>query len=81
MLEMQSMKDYFQIQLTTLPRKLKVGIQTTTHAQSIAKMGLGVQVSDGTATSAIQGYIEQIGGPVGTLAITNAGTRIQNRNI
>ena len=60
--------------ITTLPRKLKVGIQTTTHAQSIAKMGLGVQVSDGTATSAIQGYIEQIGGPVGTFAITNAGT-------
>ena len=60
--------------ITTLPRKLKVGIQTTTHAQSIAKMGLGVQVSDGTATSDIQGYIEQIGGPVGTFAITNAGT-------
>ena len=59
--------------ITTLPRKLKVGIQTTTHAQSIAKMGLGVQVSDGTATSDIQGYIEQVGGPVGTLAITNAG--------
>ena len=37
-------------------------------------MGLGVQVSDGTATSAIQGYIEQVGGPVGSLSILNAGT-------
>ena len=60
--------------ITTLPRKLNVGIQTTTHAQSIAKMGLGVQVSDGTATSAIQGYIEQVGGPVGSFSILNAGT-------
>ena len=60
--------------ITTLPRKLKVGITTTTHASSIAKMGFGVQVSDGTATSDIQGYIEQVGGPVGSLSILNAGT-------
>ena len=59
--------------ITTLPRKLKVGIQTTTHAQSIAKMGIGVQVSDGTASSDIQGFIEQVGGPIATFAITNSG--------
>ena len=59
--------------IKTLPRKLKVGITTTTHASSIAKMALGVQVSDSTSTTAIQGYIEQIGGPINTLAITNSG--------
>ena len=32
--------------ITTLPRKLKVGIVTTTHAQTQAKLGLGVKVSD-----------------------------------
>ena len=59
--------------IKTLSRKLKVGITTTTHASSIAKMALGVQVSDSTSATAIQGYIEQIGGPISTFAITNGG--------
>jgi hypothetical protein len=59
--------------IKTLPRKLKVGITTTTNASTIAKLGLGVQVSDSTLATAIQGYIEQVGGPIDTAAITNAG--------
>ena len=60
--------------ITTLPRKLKVGITTTTHAQSIAKMGLGVKVSDSTSATAIHGFIEQVGGPVNTVSISDAGS-------
>ena len=60
--------------IKTLPRKLKVGITTTAHASSLSKLALGVQVSDSTSTTAIQGYIEQIGGPIQTLALTNVGT-------
>ena len=59
--------------IRTLPRKLKVGITTTTHASTIAKLGLGVQVSDSTSATAIQGYIEQVGGPINTFSISNAG--------
>ena len=59
--------------IRTLPRKLKVGITTTTHASTIAKLGLGVQVSDSTSATAIQGYIEQVGGPINTFAVTNSG--------
>ena len=59
--------------IRTLPRKLKVGITTTTHASTIAKLGLGVQVSDSTLATAIQGYIEQIGGPINTFSISNVG--------
>ena len=60
--------------ITTLPRKLKVGLTTTTHAQSIAKMGIGVKVSDSTSATAVQGFIEQIGGPVNTVGLTTGGT-------
>ena len=60
--------------IKTLPRKLKVGITTTSHASTLSKLALGVQVSDSTSTTAIQGYIEQIGGPIQTLAVTNRGT-------
>ena len=59
--------------IRTLPRKLKVGITTTTHASTIAKLGLGVQVSDSTSATAIQGYIEQVGGPIDQFNISNAG--------
>ena len=60
--------------IRTLPRKLKVGITTTTHASSIAKMIPGVQVSDATVGNPIQGFIEKVGGPINTFSITNAGT-------
>ena len=59
--------------IRTLPRKLKVGIQTTTNASTISKLGLGVQVSDSTSATAIQGYIEQIGGPINTFSISTSG--------
>ena len=59
--------------IKTLPRKLKVGITTTTHASTIAKLGLGVQVSDSTLATAIQGYIEQVGGPINTFSVSNVG--------
>ena len=59
--------------ITTLPRKLKVGITTTTNASAIAKLGLGVQVSDSTSATAVQGFIEQVGGPINTFSISNAG--------
>ena len=50
--------------IKTLPRKLKVGIVTTTATDIVANLGFGVQVSDETSTGAIQGYIEQTGGPI-----------------
>ena len=60
--------------ITTLPRKLKVGITTTTHASSIANISVGSKVSDSTSTTAIQGYIEKVGGPINTIDISNQGT-------
>ena len=60
--------------ITTLPRKLRVGIVTTTNASAIAKMALGVKDSDGTSADAIQGYIEQVGGPANSLTVTGIGT-------
>ena len=60
--------------ITTLPRKLKVGITTTTHASSIANISIGSKVSDSSSTTAIQGYIEKVGGPISTIDISNQGT-------
>ena len=57
-----------------LPRKLKVGITTTTHAATVANLVAGIQVSDSTSATAIQGYIERAGGPLSTFGIANAGT-------
>ena len=59
--------------IKTLPRKLKVGIQTTTHASSVANLAIGKQVSDSTSATAIQGFIERVGGPIQTLAVTDGG--------
>ena len=41
-------------------------------------MGLGVKVSDSTSSTAIQGFIEQVGGPIATLGVTNAGIGYSN---
>ena len=61
--------------IRTLPRKLKVGIQTTTNAGTVAAISLpGIQVSDATTGDPIKGFIEKVGGPVSTFSITNAGT-------
>ena len=57
--------------IKTLPRKLKVGIVTTTDTDG--NITNGVKVSDSTSSTAIQGYIENVGGPTSTLAVTNAG--------
>ena len=57
--------------IKTLPRKLKVGIITTTDTDGL--LTNGVKVSDATTATAIQGYIENVGGPISTLAVTNTG--------
>ena len=58
--------------IKTLPRKLKVGIVTT--ADTDGNLTNGVKVSDSTSATAIQGYIENVGGPVSTLSVTNKGS-------
>ena len=65
--------------IKTLPRKLKVGITTTSDTDSL--LTNGVKVSDSTSASAIQGYIENVGGPVGVLTVTNAGSGFQASQI
>ena len=57
--------------IKTLPRKLKVGIVTTSDTDGL--LTNGVKVSDSTTATAIQGYIENVGGAVSTLAVTNTG--------
>ena len=51
--------------IKTLPRKLKVGIITTTDTDGLITNG--VKVSDSTSSTAIQGYIENVGDPVGVM--------------
>jgi len=46
----------------TLPRKLKVGITTTSAMDSI--LTIGKKVSDNTSSTAISGNIEQVGGNI-----------------
>ena len=58
--------------LKTLPRKLKVGIVTTSDTDGLLLNG--VRVSDSTAATAVHGYIEKVGGPVQTLVVTGVGT-------
>ena len=57
--------------IKTLPRKLKVGITTTSDTDG--NITNGVKVSDSTSATAIQGYIENVGGPISTLSMTNKG--------
>jgi len=57
--------------IKTLPRKLKVGITTTTTMDSILK--IGKKVSDSTSASAISGYIEKIGGQLDTTFTNRVG--------
>ena len=61
--------------IKTLPRKLKVGIVTTSDTDG--NITNGVKVSDSTSSTAIHGYIENVGGPISTLAITNVGAGFQ----
>jgi len=55
----------------TLPRKLRVGITTTTTMDSI--LTIGKKVSDSTSASAISGYIEQVGGTLNTVSTNRVG--------
>ena len=57
--------------IKTLPRKLKVGITTTTAMDTI--LGIGRKVSDSTSASAISGYIEQVGGQLDTTFTNRVG--------
>ena len=57
--------------IKTLPRKLKVGITTTSDTDGLITKG--VQVSDSTSSTAIQGYIENMGGPISTFGVTASG--------
>jgi len=58
--------------ITTYPRKLKVGITTTTSMNSILTSGR--KVSNGSISApGSYGYIEQVGGPISTVATSNVG--------
>lgn len=63
--------------IRTLPRKLKVGITTTTTMNSI--LTAGRKVSYGSVSSpGSSGYIEFAGGPVNTTTISNVGIGYSN---
>ena len=55
----------------TLPRKLKVGITTTTILDGT--LTVGKKVSDSTSSSAIYGYIEQVGGRLNSATTSRVG--------
>ena len=57
--------------LRTLPRKLKVGITTTTILDNI--LTVGKKVSDSTSSGAVYGYIEQVGGRLGNVTTSRVG--------
>ena len=59
--------------ITSYPRKLKVGITTTSTMSSI--ITIGKKVSHGAAASpGSYGYIENIGSRLSTLSVSNVGT-------
>ena len=60
--------------IKTFPRKLKVGIDTTTNLSNVLKIGTIV----GAGGSVAYGYIERVGSEVSTLSITNAGIGYSN---
>ena len=66
----------------TLPRKLKVGIQTVTDAVLAANLVPGIKVSDSTSESAVRGYIERVASRVkydGTgVTLTDGGSGYTN---
>ena len=57
--------------IKTLPRKIKVGITPTSSIDSV--LTIGRKVSDSTSSSAITGYIEQVGGILNTVNTINVG--------
>jgi hypothetical protein len=61
------------ITITTLPRKLKVGITTTYNMNQILGSS-GIKVSDGNSI----GNVENVGGQINTIGISNAGIGYSN---
>jgi hypothetical protein len=60
----------------TLPRKLKVGITTTSVMDSI--LTIGKKVSDNTSSAAITGNIEQVGGNIANTTSNLVGAGYSN---
>ena len=60
----------------TLPRKLKVGITTTSAMNSI--LTIGKKVSDNTSSAAISGNIEQVGGNIANTTSNLVGAAYSN---
>ena len=60
----------------TLPRKLTVGITTTTILDSV--LTVGKKVSDSTSSNAVSGYIEQVGGRISAVSSTLVGAGYSN---
>jgi hypothetical protein len=60
----------------TLPRKLKVGITTSTALDSV--LTIGRKVSDTTSATGPYGYIEQVGGRLSTVSNTLVGAGYSN---
>jgi hypothetical protein len=58
--------------ITTFPRKLRVGITTTTTMNSI--LTVGRKISEGsTGPTGPIGFIENTGGPIASISISNSG--------
>ena len=68
-IDSQNIRRLLPNSIKTLPRKLKVGITTTSDTDSLLLNG--VKVSDSTSSTAIHGYVENIGNSVGVLTVTN----------
>ena len=68
--------------IKTLPRKLKVGITTITSNPIKANLTPGIKVSDSGTAGAVNGIIEQVGGPITVSAsgvtLTSSGTGYAN---
>jgi hypothetical protein len=62
--------------IRTLPRKLKVGITTTTALNST--LVVGRKVSDTTSSTGPFGYIEQVGGRINTVSNSIVGAGYSN---
>jgi hypothetical protein len=60
----------------TLPRKLRVGITTTTALNDVLQVGR--KVSDTTSATGPYGYIEQVGGRISTLTSNIVGAGYSN---
>ncbi len=58
--------------LVTLPRRLKIGITTTTDANIISQLNVGRKIGESKKTFTY-GYIEGLGAPALTVGITSTG--------